>query len=264
MRVRPEKAHSENNNMNTPNKDINSQSTQVAIVEDDPTAAEAIVKWVAEMGHRPVLFGSAKKFLAAREAHSAALLILDWGLPEMSGLELLRHLRGPLKSLAPVVFCTSRGDEADVVEALRAGADDFIVKPLRKPELQARVNAVLRRSNNGADDIRAMNVAPYSLDLVARNIRLRERTVDLQNREYELAVLLFQNLNAVVSRERIVQTLWGMEPMETSRTLDTHVSRLRRKLELTPANGLILQSVYGLGYRLQPVSADVIAPADPG
>ena len=97
---------------------------------------------------------------------------------------------------------------------------------------------------------------------MARNIRLRERTVDLQNREYELAVLLFQNLNAVVSRERIVQTLWGIEPMETSRTLDTHVSRLRRKLELTPANGLILQSVYGLGYRLQPVSGHVIATAD--
>jgi DNA-binding response OmpR family regulator len=246
---------SENNNMNMLTKENKSQSVQIAIVEDDSTAGEAIVKWVAEMGHQPALFTDAKKFLAARVAHSASLLIFDWGLPDMSGLELLRHLRGPLQSTAPVVFCTSRGDEADVVEALRAGADDFIVKPLRKPELQARVSAVLRRSSNGAADMRELEVAPYSLDLVGRHIRVHGRTVELQNREYELAVLLFQNLNTVVSRERIVQTLWGMEPMETSRTLDTHVSRLRRKLELTPANGLTLQSVYGLGYRLQPVSA---------
>ncbi|MBL8524663.1 MAG: response regulator transcription factor [Betaproteobacteria bacterium] len=228
---------------------------RVAIIEDDATAGEAIVKWVEEMGHQPMLFPDAGKFLAARAAHSASLLILDWGLPDMSGLELLRHVRGPLQCSAPAVFCTSRGDEADVVEALRAGADDFIVKPLRKQELQARVSAVLRRSVVEVAEMRELEVAPYKLDLVARRIRLNDRVVELQNREYELAVLLFQNLNTVVSRERIVQTLWGMEPMETSRTLDTHVSRLRRKLELTPANGLTLQSVYGLGYRLQPVSA---------
>ena len=227
----------------------------VAVVEDDSTSGEAIVKWIAELGHQPVLFTSAEAFLADRAVHAASLLVVDWGLPEMSGLDLLRHYRDLLRANAPVVFCTSRGDEADVVEALRAGADDFIVKPLRKQELQARVRAVIRRSLADSIDLRELDLAPFSVDRVARQIRLRGRLIELQNREYELAVLLFQNLNAVVSRARIVQTLWGIEPLETSRTLDTHVSRLRRKLELTPENGLILQSVYGLGYRLQAVAS---------
>ncbi len=227
----------------------------VAVVEDDSTSGEAIVKWIAELGHQPVLFTSAEAFLADRAVHAASLLVVDWGLPEMSGLDLLRHYRDLLRANAPVVFCTSRGDEADVVEALRAGADDFIVKPLRKQELQARVRAVIRRSLADSIDLRELDLAPFSVDRVARQIRLHGRLIELQNREYELAVLLFQNLNAVVSRARIVQTLWGIEPLETSRTLDTHVSRLRRKLELTPENGLILQSVYGLGYRLQTVAS---------
>ena len=227
----------------------------VAVVEDDSTSGEAIVKWIAELGHQPVLFTSAEAFLADRAVHAASLLVVDWGLPEMSGLDLLRHYRDLLRANAPVVFCTSRGDEADVVEALRAGADDFIVKPLRKQELQARVRAVIRRSLADSTDLRELDLAPFSVDRVARQIRLHGRLIELQNREYELAVLLFQNLNAVVSRARIVQTLWGIEPLETSRTLDTHVSRLRRKLELTPENGLILQSVYGLGYRLQTVAS---------
>ena len=227
----------------------------VAVVEDDSTSGEAIVKWIAELGHQPVLFTSAEAFLADRAVHAASLLVVDWGLPEMSGLDLLRHYRDLLRANAPVVFCTSRGDEADVVEALRAGADDFIVKPLRKQELQARVRAVIRRSLADSIDLRELDLAPFSVDRVARQIRLHGRLIELQNREYELAVLLFQNLNAVVSRARIVQTLWGIEPLETSRTLDTHVSRLRRKLELTPENGLILQSVYGLGYRLQAVAS---------
>ena len=227
----------------------------VAVVEDDSTSGEALVKWIAELGHQPVRFASAEAFLADRAVHTASLLVVDWGLPEMSGIDLLRHFRVLLRANAPVVFCTSRGDEADVVEALQAGADDFIVKPLRKQELQARVRAVMRRSLADSTDLRELDLAPYSVDRVARQIRLRGRLIELQNREYELAVLLFQNLNAVVSRPRIIQTLWGIEPLQTSRTLDTHVSRLRRKLELTPDNGLILQSVYGLGYRLQPVAA---------
>lgn len=235
-------------------QNLNSPSLMVAVVEDDSTSGEAIVKWIAELGHQPVLFTSAEAFLADRAVHAASLLVVDWGLPNMSGLELLRDYRDRLRANAPVVFCTSRGDEADVVEALRAGADDFIVKPLRKQELQARVRAVLRRSHADSTDLREFDLAPYSVDLNARQIRLHGRLIELQNREYELAVLLFQNPNAVVSRARIVQTLWGIEPLETSRTLDTHVSRLRRKLELTPENGLILQSVYGLGYRLQPVA----------
>ena len=236
-------------------RNLNSPSLMVAVVEDDSTSGEAIVKWIAELGHQPVLFTSAEAFLADRAVHAASLLVVDWGLPEMSGLDLLRHYRDLLRANAPVVFCTSRGDEADVVEALRAGADDFIVKPLRKQELQARVRAVIRRSLADSTDLRELDLAPFSVDRVARQIRLHGRLIELQNREYELAVLLFQNLNAVVSRARIVQTLWGIEPLETSRTLDTHVSRLRRKLELTPENGLILQSVYGLGYRLQAVAS---------
>jgi len=184
-----------------------------------------------------------------------ALFVLDWGLPDMQGIDLLRRLRGHEGIDAPVIFCTARGDETDVVEALHEGADDFIVKPIRHHELVARISATLRRAYPGPANAAVISVPPFSIDTGNRMIFVDGKAVDLQNREYELAVMLFQNLNGVVSRTRIIQTLWGSEPMETSRSLDTHVSRIRRKLGLSAARGVALQSVYGLGYRLQVISA---------
>jgi DNA-binding response OmpR family regulator len=241
--------------MSTAGSNMQSQPSpyRIAVVEDDGATSEAICKWLGELGHSPAHFSSGEQLLATVAAGEFALYILDWGLPGMPGIDIVRQLRGSLRCEAPVIFCTSRDAEADVVDALRAGADDFIVKPVRKNELSARIAAALRRAYPVAPASHILDIPPYAIHLLDRTIALRGEVADLQNREYELALMLFQNLNGVVSRERLIQSLWGNVPMETSRSLDTHASRIRRKLNLTPENGIILQSVYGKGYRLQAV-----------
>ena len=229
----------------------------IAIVEDDESMGDLLASWVGEMGHTAVQFtcgGDLLRAIGRPTATNYSLFLLDWGLPDIDGIELMRILRAPGGTDAPIIFCTARGGEADVVEALNAGADDFIVKPVRRHELAARVAATLRRTHPRLSDKSILSVPPFSIDLVNRVFRVDGRAIALQNLEYALAVMLFQNLNGVVPRARIIQSLWGSEPMETSRTLDTHVSRIRRKLGLSAERGVILQSVYGLGYRLQVVA----------
>lgn len=231
------------------------RSFTIAIVDDDDAMREGLATWVAEMGHAPTVFSTASGLLKAMRTMNFSLFLLDWGLPDMQGIDLLRQLRANEKIDAPIILCTARGGESDVVVAMRDGADDFIVKPVRRNELAARISATLRRAYPSPANSGVLSVHPYSIDLANRTISVDGRPVDLQNREYALIVMLFQNLNSVVSRTRIIQTLWGGEPMETSRSLDTHISRVRRKLGISPERGLILQSVYGLGYRLQTVAA---------
>ncbi|MBL0122812.1 MAG: response regulator transcription factor [Betaproteobacteria bacterium] len=227
----------------------------IAIVEDDETMNETLAKWVREMGHTAIAFTTGGTFLKACRHTEFSLFLLDWALPDIEGIDLVRRMRSVDGIEAPIILCTSRDGEADIVEALGAGADDFIVKPIRRHELAARIAAALRRATPQPADGGVLSVPPFSIDLANRVFHIDGKRVELQNREYELALLLFQNLNGVVSRARIIQGLWGSEPMETSRTLDTHISRVRRKLGIAAERGLVLQSVYGLGYRLQAVAA---------
>jgi two-component system, OmpR family, response regulator RegX3 len=225
----------------------------IAIVEDDETMNETLAKWVHEMGHATAQFTTGGAFLKAYPDAGFSLFLLDWALPDIEGIELVRRLRSDGHIDAPIILCTSRDGEADIVEALDAGADDFVVKPVRRHELTARIAAALRRATLPPTDNGVLSFPPFSIDQANRVFHIDDARIDLQNREYELALLLFQNLNGVVPRAHIIQSLWGSEPMETSRSLDTHVSRIRRKLGIAAERGFILQTVYGLGYRLQTV-----------
>ena len=226
----------------------------IAIVEDDEITGELLSMWIREMGHNPVWFANGKDLLKALQKRQFSLFLVDWGLPDIEGIDLVRRLLGTDQVQSPIMFCSARGTETDIVEALNVGADDFIVKPPRRDEFAARISAMLRRAYPEAVEEGNLNVGPYSIDMTLRQFQVDGESIDLQNREYAVALMLFQNLNGVVSRARIVQSLWGTEPMETSRSLDTHISRIRRKLGISVERGLKLQSVYGFGYRLQAVS----------
>ncbi len=226
----------------------------VALVEDDAAIREALEKWLSDLGLRVEAFGSGEQLLESSPLARFDLFVLDWGRPGMQGISVLRELRVTRNLSAPVIFCTSREAEKDVVEALTAGADDFIVKPIRKVELSARVTAALRRSYPVVQEKGHLDFGPYRFDLVARVITRGGTPIDLQNREYELALLLFRHVNGVVPREKIIHELWGNVPLDGSRSLDTHASRLRRKLGLSSETGYTLQSVYGRGYRLHALS----------
>ena len=226
----------------------------IAIVEEDETMAETLASWVRELGHCAVRFASGAELLASVRTSEFSLFLLDWRLPDIEGIDLVRQLRAAGRIDSSIILCIARGSEPDIVEALTVGADDFIVKPLRRHELVARVGATLRRAHPRPVENALLTVPPFSIDLTNRLFRVDGQPIRLQNREYALALMLFRNLNDVVPRARIIQSLWGNEPVETSRSLDTHISRIRRKLGLAAERGFIIQSVYGLGYRMQVVA----------
>lgn len=225
---------------------------RVAILEDDPDQAEIAGLWLQDAGCRVFSFVDAAGFLRAIRRDSFDLYLLDWVLPDMSGIEALEKLRGEFGDYTPVIVATIKDAEENVVRALEAGADDYIVKPMRRNELVARVNAILRRVAGQKRPTDALDAAPYELNIDRRTVALRGTEIPLTNREFSLAVFLFRNAGKMISRDHILEEIWGIESKELStRTVDTHVSRLRKKLALKPENGWKLSAIYQLGYRIE-------------
>ncbi|MFN7293242.1 MAG: response regulator transcription factor, partial [Lysobacteraceae bacterium] len=162
---------------------------------------------------------------------SIDLLLLDWNLPGVSGLELLRELRQASSGL-PVIFLTGNDSEQDIVTGLQAGADDYIVKPARPAELVARIRSALRRSGPPTGHQVIEDADPFTFDLERRRLLLHGEPVELTDREFDLLVFLFQRRGKVVSRETLLAQVWRVGPNVATRSIDTYVSRLRKRLGL--------------------------------
>lgn len=229
------------------------RSAHVAIVDDDPDQSMLLRHWIEERGYRVSTFDSARSFREALASRTFDLAIVDWGLPDDDGPGLVEWLRESRHAGLAVMLLTVRRKEADIVQGLRAGADDYMVKPARQAEFLARVAALLRRSGLGDDDGASIEVGPYRLDLRRRSAAIGGRAVELTEREFDLAVFLFRRAGRIASREALLVGVWSLPADSPSRTVDTHMSRLRRKLELSGAHGWQLSSVYQHGYRLEPV-----------
>ncbi|MBT8098898.1 MAG: response regulator transcription factor [Gammaproteobacteria bacterium] len=222
------------------------------MLEDDPDQAEIAGLWLKSAGCRVSSYAEGASFLRALKRDSFDLYLLDWVLPDQSGIDVLRRLRGEFGDQTPAIVATVKDEEASVVRALESGADDYIVKPLRRDELVARVNAVMRRVAGMAIEQKILNADPYELDLQARTVSLHGEAIDLTNREFTLAAYLFSHADKVLSRSHILEAIWGIDNHGIStRTVDTHMSRLRKKLALGDANGWKLTSIYQHGYRLE-------------
>lgn len=229
---------------------------RIALLEDDAAQAQALAGWLAAEQHIVHSFTTTREFARARGRESFDLYIIDWMLPDGSGYETLHWLRGELRDAAPVIFVTSRDAEEDIAAALDAGADDYMVKPVRQRELLARIEAVSRRSRaqSGQDD--ALELPPYRFEPAGqRLLRAGEPVRDLTDKEFQLALFLFRNVGRLLSRGHLLEAVWGLGPAVPTRTLDTHMSRIRRKLELQPANGFRIAPVYNFGYRLERLDA---------
>jgi len=234
---------------------------RVAALHDDSTQHDISLAAVSALGHACLRFESSVALLRALRRESFDLLLIDWLMPDFSGLEVLRWARVQLKERVPVLFVTEARNEADVIEGLAAGADDFMVKPVRTNELGARINALLRRSyhrHHAADLV----FGRYALDPATRRVAIGDTSVLLKQKEFDLALFLFQNLGRLLSRQHLLQTVWGIDAEVNSRSLDTHASRVRTKLMLKPHNGFNLAAIYGVGYRLEVVSVPASTAAE--
>jgi len=185
------------------------------------------------------------------------LLLLEWEVADLDGMEVLRWARRHLDPRLPILFLARHGEEDDMAAALAAGADDYMVKPIRRTELVARMAALLRRAY---PDARVNEEAPltcgaYTFDVMARQVSRHGALVTLTPKEFELALLMFRNLDRVVPREHMVLAIWGRDIPPMSRTIDTHISRVRNKLELWECHGVRVQPIYTYGYRLERVDA---------
>jgi len=227
---------------------------RIAILEDDEAQAELLAAWIEEDGHSTSVFFTADDFQAKFSQQAFDLLILDWILPKSSGLQVLRWVRQTVEWRIPVLFLTRRDAETDVVQALEAGADDYMAKPVSRAVVLARLHALARRAKLSEDLTRTIEVAEFRVNQSEGVLTRFGEPVTMTEREFRLAYMLLSNIGRVLSREYLLKTVWGKQPNIATRTVDTHVSRLRQKLGLTPEHGWLLKAVYQHGYRLEQLS----------
>ena len=241
---------------------------RIGLLEDDSSQIELISLWAKEAGDTLQPYTTGKSFREAMNSENFDLLVLDWHLPDTTGIEELDWLRGEKATNTPVIFITSRDSEESVVEALDHGADDYMVKPVKKAVTLARIKALQRRNKIGEDtdpvasekDFQTAEPAeietypPYEINNPGRSISLNGEAVKLTNKEFELAAYLFHNAGCLVTRDFLMESIWGTRADLNTRTVDTHISRIRSKLGINPAAGWQLASIYQRGYRLFKVS----------
>lgn len=229
---------------------------RIAYLEDDRHQAERVAALLEGAGHQVCAFDRGRALLARLASESFDLIVLDWEVPDVSGYEVLRTVRTEIVPHTPVLFVTHRDAESDVVQALEAGADDFVVKPPRERELLSRVAALGRRGRDAGAVAECIVLGPFRVDPALQRIERDGVPVELTRREFEVALLFFRNLGKVLSRAHIMSAVWRRGDAATTRTVDTHVSRLRAALGLSAAIGLRLTPVYGYGYRLEKTRDD--------
>lgn len=224
----------------------------IGILEDDLPLQELYKLWFASSQHRWQCHGTLASFIEALQREQFDLLLIDWTVPDGDGTTALAWVREHLGWDMPVIFITARDHELDIVTALRAGADDYVVKPPKYLELLARIESLSRRVKPPA----LVKFGPYTVDQERRGITLHGRAVELTQKEFELACYMFQNPGKLLSRVHLLEKLWGLNADVDTRTVDTHVSRLRRKLQIGPEHGWQIFPVYGWGYRIEKVVAE--------
>jgi two-component system KDP operon response regulator KdpE len=221
----------------------------VLVVEDDQRIREALAAGLAAAGHAVRTEASATAALGAAVAWQPDVVVLDLGLPDIDGADALRMLRGV--SAVPVIVATARDDEEEVVRLLDAGADDYVVKPYSVAQIEARVRAVLRRAAAGGEP-GVLRVGGLEVDLGRRQASLDGRPLDLTRLEFDLLAHLARRSPEVVSRRELLAEVWRQPYGGADKTVDVHLSWLRRKLGETAASPRYLHTVRGVGVRLEP------------
>jgi two-component system KDP operon response regulator KdpE len=220
---------------------------RLLLIEDDPTIRTPLVRALQERGHAVASVATAMQGVQTALTERPDLVVLDLGLPDLDGRELLRMLRAV--SQVPVIVATARDDEAEIVRVLDAGADDYLVKPFTAAQLDARVRAVLRRGASAPADPK-ITVGELIIDPAARTVRLSGEPIDLTPREFDLLHHLATKAGQVVTKRELLTEVWQIPYGGADKTVDVHLSWLRRKLGESATEPRYLHTVRGVGVRL--------------
>jgi DNA-binding response OmpR family regulator len=235
---------------------------RIAIFQRDAEYRHQIERVLTQSGHACMLFSDAFALGRTLAASTVDMLLLDWQGSRLAGAELLRTLRAVNGSQIPVLFVSEDASDESVVRAFSVGADDYVSLPVCPSVLRARVNALLRRAFPDRYDNMTIEAGPYHFDMRRQAVTVHGKPVLLSSTQYRLASLFFSNIGRVLSRDHIYAMVWGRELHTLTRTIDSHVSRLRLLLEIEEHNGFRLQPVYKSGYRLLRLADDPLAESD--
>jgi len=228
---------------------------RIAVLDNDRSQADLICQVLSSAGHVCQSFDNAKEFLGQLRKDNYDMLILDWQVSDLSGAEVLRRAKEKMPANTPIMFLTSSSAEDDIVAGVSAGADDYMIKPLRRGEMVARVQALLRRAYPAQNGAEQLQFGPYIFETRPGRLLMDGNVIEVTHKEFYLALLFFRNIGRPLSRAYIHEAVWIRETAVPSRTMDTHVSRVRNKLQLKPENGFRLVPVYSYGYRLEKLGA---------
>ena len=226
--------------------------TRILVVEDEESFSEALAYLLGREGFDVGVADTGPKAIEEFDRNGADLVLLDLMLPGLSGTEVCRQLR--TRSNVPIVMLTAKDAEVDKVVGLELGADDYVTKPYSSRELVARIRAILRRNGNESfsdNDGHVLTAGPVRMDTDRHLVSVDNSPTNLPLKEFELLEFLMRNSGRVLTRIQLIDRVWGSDYVGDTKTLDVHIKRLRAKIEKDPANPVFIQTVRGLGYKME-------------
>ena len=223
--------------------------TKILIVEDEASFSEALEFLLGKEGFSVITAPNGREAMTKFDQGGIDLVLLDLMIPEVSGTDVCKYIRS--KSSTPIIMLTAKESEIDKVVGLELGADVYVTKPYSSRELVARIKAVLRRNATSFNDAGVLQVRNISMDVDRHLVSINKKPISLPLKEFELLEFLMRNAGRVLTRIQLIDRVWGSDYVGDTKTLDVHIKRLRAKIEDDPANPTIIQTVRGLGYKME-------------
>ncbi|CAN2184717.1 OmpR Response regulators consisting of a CheY-like receiver domain and a winged-helix DNA-binding domain [Candidatus Nanopelagicaceae bacterium] len=227
--------------------------TRILIVEDESSFSEAIAFLLGKEGFESQVAENGRVALELFKSHDFDLVLLDLMIPDVSGIDVCRAIR--TTSMVPIIMLTAKDSEVDKVVGLELGADDYVTKPYSSRELVARIKAVLRRGSSDDDASTSESgihaAGRIRMDIERHQVTVNEIAINLPLKEFELLEFLMRNSGRVLTRGQLIDRVWGGDYYGDTKTLDVHIKRLRSKIEVDPANPVLIQTIRGLGYKFE-------------